>query len=196
MSVRLATQKGDTILALDRIHSPELDVFFVTFTHLGDALPYWAFSILLLFVRVRYALTTALLGISTLPVTGSLKAAFGHPRPYTWFGEADLLHLLTPVERITLYDAFNSFPSGHTLAAFTLFTFLALIAPRIWQQVACITIAVFVGISRMYLHFHFLEDVLFGALCGTVLAVAGYSLQDRYLRPLQKLDRPLFNLRR
>ena len=195
MAVRAASDKGATILALARLRSDGADAFFSTITHLGDALPYWITGICLLMVRIRYALTVGLLGLITLVVTGMLKTSFGHPRPYTWFGSEDLLHLLTPVEGTALYDAYNSFPSGHSLAAFTLFVFLALIAHRIWLQVLCVAIATAVGISRMYLQLHFLEDVLFGALCGTLLATMGYYLQERHLAAFRRLDTALLRVR-
>lgn len=61
----------------------------------------------------------------------------------------------------------NSFPSGHTAAAFTMATVLAAYYPQF--KYAFFAIAVLVGYSRIYLGVHFPLDVLFGALVGVML---------------------------
>jgi len=65
-----------------------------------------------------------------------------------------------------------SFPSGHTLNAFTVGTLVALSFP------ACaplaLVLAASVGASRVVLGMHFLSDVLAGALLGALIGSAAY----------------------
>jgi len=71
------------------------------------------------------------------------------------------IHILGPA----LYT--NSFPSGHTAAAFAVATVLASYYPQ--YRYLLFAIAVLVGYSRIYLGVHFPLDVLFGALSGVAL---------------------------
>lgn len=191
ITISLLTGKGDSIVFLNQWHSPAADLAAYYLTDLGDALPYWIAVVILLFVRLRYALCATILGLANMAISVLLKVAWGHPRPFTWFQEAGLGDMLNPVEFLQLYDAYNSFPSGHTLAAFTLFTFLALIARRTWVKVVAVLIACLVGITRIYLNLHFIEDVTFGAFCGVLLAVAGYWAQQRFLGGRKRWDASL-----
>jgi undecaprenyl-diphosphatase len=67
-----------------------------------------------------------------------------------------------------------SFPSGHTLNAFTVGTLVALGFP------ACAPLALLlagsVGASRVVLGMHFLSDVLAGALLGALIGSAAYGV--------------------
>lgn len=74
-----------------------------------------------------------------------------------------------------------SFPSGHTLCATTLVLVTGYLVWRterswtvlIWWTVAAIAVIALVALSRLYLGFHFLTDVLAGACVGVaVLGVA------------------------
>ncbi|MBR9859547.1 phosphatase PAP2 family protein, partial [bacterium] len=70
----------------------------------------------------------------------------------------------------------HSFPSGHTTAAFCMFGFLALsMRSRAWK-VCGILVGVSVGLSRMFLGQHYPEDVLAGAILGTVVVTLVYRL--------------------
>jgi len=73
---------------------------------------------------------------------------------------------LRPKDVLPNINTFNmvldyySFPSGHTTAAFTIATTLALRVPIL--AVICMPIALIVGISRLYLGVHYPSDVLAG----------------------------------
>jgi undecaprenyl-diphosphatase len=58
-----------------------------------------------------------------------------------------------------------SFPSGHTTAAFAIAVTLALSFSAL--TILCISLALLVGISRMYLGVHYPSDVCVGILLGT-----------------------------
>jgi membrane-associated phospholipid phosphatase len=93
-------------------------------------------------------------------------------RPAKFIGQ-DLLYLVPGVDIHT--D--NSFPSGHTTAAFAFFAFLSLLLHRKkWMQVVCLIMAALAGYSRMYLSQHFLEDVVAGASIGICCFLATYLI--------------------
>ncbi len=86
----------------------------------------------------------------------------------------------------------NSFPSGHTATAFAMFTILALIAKSKATQLYWLLLAVLVGISRMYLAQHFMEDVTAGATIGFVVSLIVYFLLcEKYVAAWG--ERPLMN---
>lgn len=84
------------------------------------------------------------------------------------------------------FDA--SFPSGHTLFAFSAATIL-FIYHKGWG-LAAYAFACVMGFSRMYLYVHFPTDVLLGAIFGVILAIVAYRLEDMLLEK----DKPLFHL--
>lgn len=69
----------------------------------------------------------------------------------------------------TLDYAYQSFPSGHTTAAFALAVTLAGLYPR-WTAPALLYAAL-VGWSRVALHVHHPSDVLMGAVLGSVVGL-------------------------
>lgn len=60
-------------------------------------------------------------------------------------------------------------PSGHTLVAFGLAIFLSLVIRNRIATFLLLSLATFVGLSRIYLLQHFIADVAIGAALGTVL---------------------------
>jgi undecaprenyl-diphosphatase len=70
----------------------------------------------------------------------------------------------------------SSFPSGHTLAAFS----TAVVLPTTPAgTAACVAFASTVAISRVHLRHHHASDVLGGAAIGTVLGLVGRQLLRR-----------------
>ena len=76
----------------------------------------------------------------------------------------------------TTADGF-SFPSSHTLVAFSFITVIILSTNNTKYQKALIVFAVLVGISRIYLGVHFPLDIIAGALFGILLG----WLSSKYL---------------
>ena len=64
----------------------------------------------------------------------------------------------------------NSFPSGHTSAAFAVAVACSMFIPRL--AFILIPLAIAVGISRVYVGAHFPLDVAFGAVLGTIIGLA------------------------
>ncbi len=64
----------------------------------------------------------------------------------------------------------NSFPSGHTCAAFAAGISWAATLPGKWMPIASIIQAVCMGFSRVYVGVHFPSDVVAGAIVGSLCA--------------------------
>ncbi|MFM9943610.1 MAG: phosphatase PAP2 family protein [Bacteroidia bacterium] len=65
---------------------------------------------------------------------------------------------------------YNSFPSGHSSAAFAMALALAFYFKKNWVSLCVVFMAMGVGLSRIYLQQHFLEDVIGGATIGLIAA--------------------------
>jgi membrane-associated phospholipid phosphatase len=98
-----------------------------------------------------------------------IKMLVGRTRPAALFDSN--IYDFVPLTRGYLT---NSFPSGHAQASFAAMTALALIFPR--YDLAFITVALLVGLSRVLTTVHFLSDVVAGAWLGTMVTLALYSL--------------------
>ena len=169
--------KLQTHLMLNGYHTPALDTFFKCTTTLGEAFPVYVGIAILIFSR-KWGMFILLSQGLTCIVTQILKFAFAHPRPLTYFNQMGA-ELPETVPGVTLRRAMNSFPSGHTSAAFALFVCLALITPRKWAPI-WMTVAWAVAYSRIYLSQHFLEDILLGSVIGMVSSCIVYMLIDHY----------------
>jgi membrane-associated phospholipid phosphatase len=88
-------------------------------------------------------------------------------------------------------NLWNSFPSGHTMAAFGLYAALAFYAKKWYQAFGLFFLALLVGYSRIYLSQHFLVDVIFGAMLGCLAALVGFAGANRFTA--NGLDKPLLN---
>lgn len=164
-------EKGAAVLWFQSIHSPSLDRFFAIATKFGEESTLIPALLFLLWEqptpwRQRLILLAkillCLLGMFAVVVI--LKQyVFNFDRPLIFF-EKQGVNLL-PVEGVRL-NRYHSFPSGHTATAFFAWylVFNLLFAER-WIH-GWIVVAILVGVSRMYLGQHFMQDVWFGALIG------------------------------
>lgn len=100
--------------------------------------------------------------LTSVAFTEGLKNTTGRTRPYSQY------------ER-------NSFPSGHTITAFTSATLLhkeyGKVSP--WYSVGGYACASFVGISRVLNNKHWASDVLAGAGLGILSGEIGYLINDQ-----------------
>jgi len=185
------------ILMLNAWRMEPLNAFFWFWTKMGETYPYLAALFLCLFWRFRYALLIGMAGILVVPYAYFLKDWIGVMRPLNWLGEQGLRDKLVVVPYVELASGYTSFPSGHTIAAFTLYTLLALMVPKsraFWGLFFAI-MAVLVGISRVFLAQHFVADVLGGVVFGLLLASVVWQIgQMATFRTNTGLDRNLFQL--
>lgn len=172
--------KGEELFFINKHRTPVADTFFIAVTRLGEAYILIPALFILLFYQYRFAFTVPLLGLTMLLASAIPKQLFAHPRPYLYFKEHHLLEQIQFVEGVAITGGRTSFPSGHTLTAFAVMAFLAFCLPnKKGLALVLLVIAILVGISRMYLVMHFLEDVVFGALIGVALAACWYLIQFR-----------------
>lgn len=176
--IYLNIAQGDDILFFNRRRTAFGDVFFRYGTHMGEEAAYIIVGVILLFYSYRHLVMIPIIGLVVTAVSAMMKEFFSHPRPFRWFQENGMDGLLQTIEGVTINMGSNSFPSGHTMSAFTLYTFLALCVPRKRvNSLILLSLPLMVGISRIYLIKHFLEDVLLGALVGVILGILLYRLQ-------------------
>lgn len=176
--IYLGIAQGDDILFFNRRRTAFGDFFFRYGTQMGEEIAYILVGVILVFYSYRHLVMIPIIGLTVTIVSALMKEFFSHPRPFRWFQENGLDGLLRTIEGVSINMGANSFPSGHTMSAFALYTFLALCVPRKRiNSLILLALPVMVGISRIYLIKHFLKDVLLGALVGVTLAVILYRLQ-------------------
>ena len=165
----------DAILFFSDNRSPLGDAFFVICTHLGEFAPYIVFTLYFLIRNWRMAFFPSVIAILVLAVSDVAKVYFKHPRPVTEFEAHGMMQYVHLVPGVTVLRGFASFPSGHTISAFAIYSFMCfMIAKNDLAQLFFFLLAVLVGVSRIYLVEHFPEDVLFGSFLGVLIAMVVY----------------------
>ncbi len=162
---------------LHGIASPGLDFVMWRLTDIGSSLvivPLFALTIALLIRGRRYgaAVFLAVVCGGSLVLNGTMKVLFERPRP-----QLDYARVLPDY----------SFPSGHTMNALTFYVALALIAWSVFGRrvgltalVVALLLAIGVGVSRIYLGFHYLTDVAGGIFAGIAwLLIVGAAFRVR-----------------
>lgn len=186
----LSFSKAESFLLLNPYHSPALDVFFKYYSWLAEW-PVFLIGLLpIAFKRWRWTLYYAICEICGVIVVQSIKFRHFTLRPWNYFPQYTDIQLPL-VEGVRLQtDA--SFPSGHTSTFFIFFTCCALLltykvklssASRALIQISLLLLALVGGYSRIYLSQHFLLDVWFGSLVGTVIPCVVLA---SYTRRIQK----------
>lgn len=177
--------KGQEFLMLQEIHNEVLDSFFKMITFLGD----WPAYLLALFYlypkfKIKGLLIVCSLSI-LVPISSHLsKTYFKHPRPSLFFKNKSEFKDVHKIEGVKLHEGFTSFPSGHTLSAFSVFSLLAFYTKKKWMTTLLFLMAaILVGISRVYLLQHFVEDIMMGAFLGVFLAFLIYYFANYYREP-------------
>lgn len=183
--------KVDGHLVVNSTHSPLQDFIFTYLTHLGGGTFVIVGSLVLSIAYwKRYQASLLVLGIINLVlvagVTQIMKQLIFYDalRPVAFIGKK-WLHTAPGVEM----NLYNSFPSGHTAAAFAFFAFVAYIYRKNYTaQFICGIIAILIGYSRIYLSQHFLEDAVLGGTIGLFCFVLSYVITTSLSlgKPLKK----------
>lgn len=173
--------QGSVLLYFSENRQPIIDLFFKYATRIGEEHTYFLLAIISLFIRYRYALLIPFVGVIVTITSFLTKGFFQHPRPSVYYEKLGQLEAITTLEGVYLLGGLTSFPSGHTMSAFALFSFLALLFPKkkFWGLLFFL-LALSVGISRIYLVQHFLKDVYLGAIIGVAIGIILYNWQATF----------------
>lgn len=162
-------------------HSSIGDMLMVNITLLGEGV----FSTILLLVLFGiksfrnwwYFLSAVFTNLLPVGIIQIIKYAVDAPRPLKYFNEAPWIHTTPEWPRLMEH----SFPSGHTSAAFCLFTYLSLLLPPRyrWLGAFFFLFAISVAYSRMYLAAHFFADVYVGSIIGGIFTIGIIAIMNR-----------------
>ncbi|GAB4030579.1 phosphatase PAP2 family protein [Spirosoma gilvum] len=155
------------------------DQLFPYITYLGDGATYVVVCLLLAIFNWRIGLMElASFALSSLTSEFLKKVVFnGSPRPLKYFEHSTFQYHI--IEGLDIHS-YNSFPSGHTISAFAMFSLMAFLYVRKEVGWIFLFLAVLTGFSRVYLFQHFVEDVYAGSVIGTVSSVIIYLLMRRW----------------
>ncbi len=189
----ITIETGDFLFYFSENRTASANLFFRYFTKVAEEPLYIILILSLLFVRIRLSLLILILGLSVSLLSFSSKKYFGHLRPKNYLERTEKLDELNPVPGINMHIGRNSFPSGHTMSAFAVFTLLTLMVPRkkYLGFIFCL-LAILSGIARVYLCQHFLKDIYLGAILGTALALFIFYIQQFF--PIERNTFPDNNL--
>ena len=177
----LTHSKADLHVWMTSCHSDASDLFFKYYTEVGGWIPFLV-AAMALFYRFRVGLLILVAQLFTGLIEQLAKWAWNEPRPKLYFEQFYPQISLHQVAGVHLHSH-NSFPSGHTTAAFSMFFVLAMATDKKPLHVLYLTLAILVGYSRVYLSQHFAVDVLVGSMVGVFFSLpCGYWVEKLPLR--------------
>lgn len=158
----IALEKGDEILYINNLHNRFGNEFFKWASRLAEA-P--AFALIFLFMLFSSYGKGLLLGINLGLVSGTVQflklIVFNDSvRPAAFFQGKAQLNFIEGVQVFTQ----NSHPTGHTAIGFAVCFMLSLFTSNKYLKAVFFFIALFIGVSRVYLLQHFFRDVYVGSL--------------------------------
>lgn len=164
--------KGTVHLSINQYRYEFCDYFFFCATYVGDGIAVVSMVLLLCLIKYRYAILMAASNIISALITQTLKHTWflDVVRPKKFFEGIAELKLVPWVENYL----YNSFPSGHTTAAFATFFCFALILQNNFLKFMMFIVALTIGFSRVYLSQHFLNDICAGSLIGVITSFLIY----------------------
>lgn len=173
ITLKIIFTREEIYFFINGLHFPAGDIFFRYATEMGSATTATCVVLILLFVNYRYSLLLASSYLMTSMINFPLKYLVGAPRPKLYF--TDSPRTIYWVPDVEVLSNHFSFPSGHTVCAFTTAVVLTFISPRKWYGCIYFLLAVLVAYSRMYLSQHFFEDVTAGSFEAVVVVTCWIS---------------------
>lgn len=176
----LSASKPELHIMLNKFHSPFFDVFFKYITHLGDGTVIAILAVIFLFVKYRYFFTFLMGSLSAALVVNLFKKVvfteMYRPAKYFELFETYKLHLVEGVNQHSL----QSFPSGHTAAAFSVFLMLALVTKNNLAKLFFFFGAVIVAYSRVYISQHFIVDITAGSVLSVLFMFFAFLWVEKW----------------
>lgn len=170
----LSFPKAELHILLNKANAPFFDIFFKYVTHLGDGTMIAILAVIFLFIKYRYFFAFLIGSLSAALLVNLFKKVIldemYRPAKYFELFETYRLHLVEGINQ----HSFQSFPSGHTATAFSVFFMLALVTKTSWGKMLLLVAAVIVAYSRVYLSQHFLVDITAGSIISVLLMMLSY----------------------
>lgn len=159
---------------IQSFHNRFFDLFFEFVSFLGEQ---YVYIVVITFIYWLYdkkmgEMIALTFGISAV-ANNYLKEIIGAQRPFEKYG--DRVRLLR-AETATG----NSFPSGHTMNFTAALFSLAFYKKKRNLFMAALLLGLLMGLSRMYLGVHFLEDVVFAIALGSLTAYLVHVLYQKF----------------
>lgn len=160
--------KDELFLLLNGNLGPIADYFFAAFTYAGDGILWVPVGLYFIFYKRKWLpLVLSAILFSTLFVQVGKKVIYPNEARPTAAIEATSTNPIHTVKGVTVHTS-NSFPSGHTTTAFSLFLLGTLVIPYRYFWIPGIAMAILAGYSRVYLAQHFPLDVGAGIFCAVI----------------------------
>lgn len=179
-TILLVYPKGAIHIAINAQNNSLLDWIMPWVTLGADGWTIVVACLLMFAWNRRAAIFISLACLLPSAVTWLLKMTIynGEPRPAWYFSNTEKfqLHYVFPEGQNLMYD---SFPSGHTTVAFAFFFAIAICLRHRKFAILLFLAALSVGYSRIYLSQHFLLDVYFGSVIGTVVTLIIFAEAHR-----------------
>jgi membrane-associated phospholipid phosphatase len=166
--IKLIYSKDDIYFAVNGFHNTYTDWLAPYITDFGEGLTIVALSVIIALFNYRKSFLLLTSYVVTAILAQIIKHLINAPRPKLYF--ADQLKRMYFVKGVEIYSH-NSFPSGHTVSAFSAAVVLTYVVKNKSWGLLFLIIAILVGYSRMYLSEHFFEDVVGGSVLGVILTV-------------------------
>lgn len=174
--IKLYYDRETIYFAVNAIHNSGADYLAPYITDIGEGVTVLIIAALLSFYSYRQAFLLATGFLITGIVAQALKHIVKMPRPLRYF-EHQLPEIYF-VKGVHIVGGMRSFPSGHTVTAFSAAVVITYLVKNKMWGVVCLLVALLVGYSRMYLSQHFFEDVTVGSAIGTFITVFWLSYID------------------
>ncbi|QJB31419.1 phosphatase PAP2 family protein [Chitinophaga oryzae] len=174
LMLRSIYSREEVYFYVNRLHTSWGDWLFPRITELGSTGACVVFTALLFYFNKRQGIVLAAAYLFNSMVNFALKFMVAFPRPSRFFAER--LHDIYFVPGVEVLDNFRSFPSGHSVCAFTAATVFSYYVKNKYWSWLFLLLAAMVAYSRMYMSQHFLEDVTAGATEAILLTMLWITL--------------------
>jgi membrane-associated phospholipid phosphatase len=173
--IKITYTREEIYFSVNKLYTHTGDFVFPYLTDLGEGYMVITLTLIMLCLSYRKCL---LLGTS-FAISGILVQIVKHiyhaPRPVIYFEkDAALIHYVKGIRMME----YNSFPSGHTVTAFSAAVVLSYISVNKRYGFIFLLLAIGVAYSRMYLSQHFFEDVTAGSILGTFCTIMWVTWLD------------------
>ncbi|MGO9566295.1 MAG: phosphatase PAP2 family protein [Desulfomonilaceae bacterium] len=176
-------------LLINGLHSPFTDPVWLALTTLGDGLLLGIILGAFLLVNPRVTVMGLLVMILSSLVVHLVKAMHPHLRPVELLQS---VHVVGPLLR------FGSFPSGHAAASMSAGLAIAFFCRSRLIGAIVITIALLIGLSRIFVGAHFPADVVGGMICALGVFLffvsTAWPALEEHVAPYPSLSRKRFRV--